>query len=104
MSSKLVLNTPSLFGATSSPAVSIRVKSSKRSQAVMATPLIPALVKQRQEDLYEFKASLVYRASSRTAKTLSKTKQNKQAKVLKESMVCGRILQVSISIETLFNF
>ena len=30
------------------------------------TPLIPALRKQRQADLCEFKASLVHRASSRT--------------------------------------
>ena len=31
------------------------------------TPLIPALGKQRQADLYEFEASLVYRVSSGTA-------------------------------------
>ena len=30
------------------------------------TPLIPALRRQRQADLCEFEASLVYRASSRT--------------------------------------
>ena len=30
-------------------------------------PLIPAVRRQRQADLCEFKASLVYRASSRTA-------------------------------------
>ena len=32
-------------------------------------PLIPALGRQRQADLYEFKASLVYIASSRIAGT-----------------------------------
>jgi hypothetical protein len=32
------------------------------------TPLTPALRRQRQADLYEFEASLVYRASSRTAR------------------------------------
>ena len=32
------------------------------------TPLIPALLGQRQEELCEFKASLVYRVSSRTAR------------------------------------
>ena len=32
------------------------------------TPLIPAPRKQRQADIYEFKASLVYTASSRTAR------------------------------------
>ena len=31
-------------------------------------PLIPALEKQRQVDLYEFEASLFYRVSSRTAR------------------------------------
>jgi hypothetical protein len=35
-------------------------------------PLIPALGKQRQADLYEFKASLVYRANSRTVKAPQK--------------------------------
>ena len=32
-------------------------------------PLIPALRRQKQADLCEFEASLVYRASSRTVKT-----------------------------------
>ena len=35
------------------------------------TPLIPALEKQRQVDLYNFEASLVYRVSSRTARMIS---------------------------------
>ena len=46
-------------------------------------PLIPASGKQKQVDLSEFKASLVYKASSRTARTVTqrnpvseKTKQN----------------------------
>jgi len=45
------------------------------------TPLIPALRRQRQVALCECKASLVYRASSRTARAIeenslsSKTKQ-----------------------------
>jgi hypothetical protein len=30
-------------------------------------PLIPALRRQRQAELYEFKASLMYRVNSRTA-------------------------------------
>jgi hypothetical protein len=49
--------------------------------------LIPALGRQRQAD-FEFEASLVYRVSSRTAKTTqrnpvlkSKKKQNKTKKV-----------------------
>ena len=45
-------------------------------------PLIPALGRKRQVDLCEFKDSLVYRVSSRTARdtqrnlVLKKTKQN----------------------------
>ena len=36
------------------------------------TPLIPALGRQRKEDLCEFEASLVYRLSSKTARTVKK--------------------------------
>jgi hypothetical protein len=36
----------------------------KMSEVVCCTPLIPALRSQRQTELCEFKASLVYRASS----------------------------------------
>jgi hypothetical protein len=35
-----------------------------------STPLDPALRRQRQADLYEFKASLLYRVSSRTARVI----------------------------------
>ena len=45
------------------------------SRAVVGTPPIPALGRQREVDLWEFKASLVYRVSSRSAKA---TKRNKQ--------------------------
>jgi hypothetical protein len=52
------------------------------------TPSIPALWKQRQEDLCEFEASLVYKESSRTARTVTqrnpvlekKIKTNKQSR------------------------
>jgi hypothetical protein len=40
--------------------------------------LTPALRRQRQEDLCDFEASLVYRASSRTAQRNSVSKTNKQ--------------------------
>ena len=44
-------------------------------------PLIPALGRQRQEDLCEFEVSQVYRASYRTARTTQRNpvleKQNK---------------------------
>ena len=51
------------------------------------TPLIPALRSQRQVDLSEFKASLVYRVNSRTAKAtqrnpISKTKQKETKQTL----------------------
>jgi hypothetical protein len=39
-----------------------------KSWALWLTPLIPALRRQRQADLCEFKASLVCRASSRTSR------------------------------------
>lgn len=35
-------------------------------------PLIPARKRQRQEDLYEFEASLVYNVLSRTARTIER--------------------------------
>ena len=41
--------------------------------------LIPAFERQRQVDLYEFKASLVYRVGSRTAKVTQRN-SNKQTK------------------------
>ena len=43
----------------------LSLKASKPVQR--RTPLIPALRRQRQADLCEFEASLVYRVSSRTA-------------------------------------
>lgn len=49
-------------------------------------PLIPALVRQRQEDLSQFKASLVYIGNSGIARTtqrdpISKNKNNKKETV-----------------------
>ena len=50
------------------------------------TPLVPALGRQRQADLSEFEASLVYQASSRTARivtqknNVSKKKKDKKSK------------------------
>ena len=45
------------------------------------TPLIPTLERQRQADLYEFKASLVYRESSRTAKDTQRNLVSKKLKI-----------------------
>jgi hypothetical protein len=54
----------------------------KVSQAVVAhTPITPALGSQRQADLHELEASLVYRVSPRTAmvtQSKSKTKIKQQ--------------------------
>jgi hypothetical protein len=44
-------------------------------------PLIPALGRQRQEDLFEFEASLVFRASSRTARLHRVLKIQKKKKI-----------------------
>ena len=43
-----------------------------------------ALRRQRQGDLHELEDSLVYRASSRTAKAVSKQKQNKNKQTNKK--------------------
>jgi hypothetical protein len=50
---------------------SIHLKSKVYTWAWWRTPLIPALRKQRQEDLCEFEASLVYRVSSMTARAVT---------------------------------
>ena len=41
-------------------------------------PLIPALGRERQVDLCEFEASLIYRVSSRTARTVTQRKTRKK--------------------------
>jgi hypothetical protein len=40
-------------------------------------PLIPALGRQRQADFSEFKASLIYKVSSRTAKAIQRNPVSK---------------------------
>lgn len=45
------------------------------------TPLVPALVGQCQEDLWEFKASLVYRAYSRKAKAAQRSPVSKTKRI-----------------------
>ena len=60
--------------------------------------MVPALRKPRQADLCEFEASLVYRVSSRTARTtqrnsVSKNKnKTKQKQRIKPGMVAQAIL------------
>jgi hypothetical protein len=44
------------------------IETRTQSKGWWRTPLIPALWKQRQADLCEFEASLIYRVSSRTAR------------------------------------
>ena len=50
--------------------------------------MIPALRSQRQVDLYEFEAILVYRASSRTAKATERNPvlKNQNKKEMKENV------------------
>ena len=45
-----------------------RLDKIKQQLGVVVLALIPALGRQRQVDLYEFEASLVYRVSSRTVR------------------------------------
>jgi hypothetical protein len=47
-------------------------------------PLIPALWKQRQEDLCEFKTSLVYRVNSRTDRATQRNPVSKRKRERKE--------------------
>jgi hypothetical protein len=70
------------------------------------TPLIPALLRLKQVDLYEFKASLVYRGGSRnsqgytgkycpTKQNLTKTKTNK--KTNKSKMDKSKAIYINFS-------
>ena len=54
-------------------------------------PLIPALGRQRQADLCEFKASLVYIVSSRPARATqgNPVLENKKMKKRRKSELCG---------------
>ena len=61
----------------------------------MGIPLIPALGRQRQVDLCEFKASLVYRVVSRTARATQRNpvlevggKKRKGRKMKNKAKVC----------------
>lgn len=49
------------------------------------TPLVPVLGRQRQEDLCDLEASLVYRVSARTARAKDKLSQNQKKKRNKET-------------------
>ena len=56
----------------------LNIRQSMKRIALLAvcwgsTPLLPALERQKQADLCEFKASLVYRESSRTARATQKS-------------------------------
>jgi hypothetical protein len=53
---------------------------------MVAHPLIPALGRQRQEDLCEFRVSLVYRVSSKTSRVTQRNPvlENKIKQKIKE--------------------
>jgi hypothetical protein len=51
-----------------------------KNTLVSGAPLISALGRQRQADLCEFKASLVYRVSSRTAKAIQRNPVSREEK------------------------
>ena len=48
-------------------------------------PLIPALGRQRQANLYEFKANLVYRVNSRTTRVTQRNPSSKKKKTKTEA-------------------
>ena len=66
-----------------------KMQNTHTCQAWWPTPLIPVLRGHRQENLCEFEANLVYRASSRTVRTTTqrkailkdKTKKHKKIQV-----------------------
>lgn len=60
-------------------------------------PSVPALKRQGQGDLHEFKASLVYKTSSRTAQGARVTQRNPIKKKKKELFVNSSRLEVSTS-------
>ena len=56
-------------------------------------PLIPALWRQKQADLCEFEASLVYRMSSRTgSKATKKPYLKKEKKIISQIQACSHLL------------
>ena len=56
-------------------------------------PLILALWRQRQEDLCEFKASLVYRGSSRTARDATQRNPVSKNKMKQKNSKAGEMAQ-----------
>ena len=54
------------------------------------TPVIPALLRQRQEDLCEFETNLVYKASSRAAKSIEKPISREKKNAVEERKKGGR--------------
>jgi hypothetical protein len=70
----------------------------KRSQSSLickpeVVPLIPALRRQRQADLCEFEASLVYRVSSRTSRAIQRNsvsdkQSNKYKRIVQNILNC----------------
>lgn len=68
------------ISSESKPSSSVQARL-KKNHSSGALALTPALGRQRQANLYEFRASLVYKASSRTARTITQRiclkKQNK---------------------------
>ena len=80
----------------------------------LCMPLIPALRRQRQMDLCQFKASLIYRVSSRTARAIQRSpvlKKKKYEKKRKEKKpLCHRnmlnpyLLYRSVTLVCLYSF
>ena len=65
---------------------------------VKHTPLIPALRRQRKAELYEFEASLVYRASTRTVRAVTQRKFVSKSKKSKTKILVKISPRENISI------
>jgi hypothetical protein len=60
--------------------LSMGVKKAQLAEQWWGKPLIPALGRQRQRDLCEFKVTLIYKASSRTARDVTRRNQSQKTK------------------------
>ena len=76
---KISAEQPVLLTPEPSPHLNTLKKGKKKKILFICTPLIPALGRQRQADLCEFKPTLVYEVSSRRARATQRNPVSKMA-------------------------